>query len=69
MNRPCHRTKKKGRDVLKWICRQLVCMVDGMICARRGRHDFIHVSMVLRRFEYPGDGTPAQPTSNLNYEH
>ena len=43
MKRPCHGAKKRWRDVLKWICRQLVCMIDGMSCARTGRGGFICV--------------------------
>ena len=43
MKRPCHRAKKRWRDVLKMDLHALVCMIDGMSCARTGRGGFICV--------------------------
>ena len=34
MKRPCQGAKKRWRDVLKVDLQQLVCMIDGMSCAR-----------------------------------
>ena len=66
MKRPCHGAKKRWRDVLK-VDLQAMGVYDRWYELCQDRKGWFHLCLDgVEKFQHPGDGPPAQLTSNLN---
>ena len=66
MKRPCHGAKKRWRDVVK-VDLQAIGVYDRWYELCQDRKGWFHLCLDgVEKFQHPGDGTPAQLTSNQN---